>query len=225
MQLGLLEQGNSIWSRHPLTFLVEAADDICYSIIDLEDGCRLGLVSFEETVEMMASILGGQFNNEKLKKHIGLNEKLGVLRALVIGKLVDECTALFLDQEQAILNGTFDFALTDVCNSKKALDNISKVSIEKIYHSKNVVEIEASGHEVLPGLLQEFILAGFHLIDKGQSRKYENLSLLFPEEVRWAILQDPSNTYSVLRQVIDFVSGLTDRHALSLFRRIKGIAL
>ena len=224
-QLGLLSLGNNSWSRHPLAFLVEAADDICYSIIDLEDGCRLGLVSFDDTVQMMAAILGDQFNSEKLKKHISLNEKLGVLRALVIGKLVDECTALFLDQEQAILNGTFDFALTDVCNSKKALDNISKVSIEKIYHSKNVVEIEASGHEVLPGLLQEFILAGFHLIDKGQSRKYENLSLLFPEEVRWAILQDPSNTYSVLRQVIDFVSGLTDRHALSLFRRIKGIAL
>lgn len=224
-QLGLLSLENNSWSRHPLAFLVEAADDICYSIIDLEDGCRLGLVSFDDTVQMMAAILGDQFNSEKLKKHISLNEKLGVLRALVIGKLVDECTALFLDQEEAILNGTFDSALTDVCPSKKALDIISKISIEKIYHSRSVVEIEASGHEVLPGLLQEFILAGFHLVDNGQSRKYANLSLLFPEEVRWAILQDPSNAYSVLRQVIDFVSGLTDRHALSLFRRIKGISL
>lgn len=224
-QLGLVSLGNNSWCRHPLAFLVEAADDICYSIIDLEDGCRLGLVSFDHTVQMMAAILGDQFNSEKLKKHISLNEKLGVLRALVIGKLVDECTALFLDQEEAILNGTFDSALTDVCPSKKALDFISKISIEKIYHSRNVVEIEASGHEVLPGLLQEFILAGFHLAGHGQTRKYANLSVLFPEEVRWAIRQDPTNTYGVIRQVIDFVSGLTDRHALSLFRKIKGIAL
>jgi dGTPase len=223
-QLGLLPIGGNGWSRHPLAFLVEAADDICYNIIDLEDGCRLGLVSLDDTVGMMASILGDQFNGEKLKKHISLNEKLGVLRALVIGRLVDECTSMFLDQEQAILAGKFDSALTDVVPSKKALDSIAQVSIDKIYRSRNVVEIEASGHEVLPGLLHEFILAGFHLIDKSHSRKYSNLALMLPEDVRWGIEQNPSSNYTVLRQVVDFVSGLTDRHALSLFRKIKGVS-
>lgn len=223
-QLELSRTSNGAWSRHPLAFLVEAADDICYSIIDLEDGCRLGLVSFEETVQMMAAILGSQFNAEKLKKHIGLNEKLGVLRALVIGKLVDECTAIFLEEEQNILNGKFDFALTDVCPSKAALEDITKISIEKIYRSRNVVEIEASGHEVLPGLLSEFITTGFHLINKNHSRKYSNLALLLPEQVRWSIQQDPT-PYAVLRHIIDFVSGLTDRHALSLFRKIRGVSL
>jgi dGTPase len=222
-QLGLLECADLVWSRHPLTFLVEAADDICYSIIDLEDGCRLGLVSFEDTVEMMATILGSQFNNEKLKKHIGLNEKLGVLRALVIGKLVDECTTIFLEQEEKILNGGFDQALTEVGPSKAALDQISKVSVEKIYRARHVVEIEASGHEVIPGLLNEFVMAGFHLVEKNHSRKYENLSLLLPEDVRWNIEQHPESDYNILRQIIDFVSGLTDRHALSLFRKIKGV--
>ncbi len=221
--LGLLQQNENNWCRHPLAFLVEAADDICYSIIDLEDGCRMGLVSVEETVKLMASILGEQFNAEKLKKHIGLNEKLGVLRALVIGKLVEECTNVFLDHEQAILDGTFDHALTDVCPSKTALENISRISIEKIYRSRNVVEIEAAGHEVLPGLLNEFIQAGFHLVTKTPSRKYANLALLFPEDVRWAIEQDQNSNYNVLRHVIDFVSGLTDRHALSMYRKIKGI--
>jgi dGTPase len=222
-ELGLLQQTESNWCRHPLAFLVEAADDICYSIIDLEDGCRLGLVSVADTIEMMAAILGSQFQAEKLKKHIGLNEKLGVLRALVIGKLVDECTTVFLAEEKSILNGDFDQALTDVCPSKTALEKINRVSIEKIYRARHVVEIEASGHEVLPGLLNEFILAGLHLVSKSHSRKYANLALLFPEDVRWAIEQDPSNTYSVLRQVIDFVSGLTDRHALSMYRKIKGV--
>jgi dGTPase len=189
----------------------------------LEDGCRLGLVSVDETVSLMASILGDQFNAEKLKKHIGLNEKLGVLRALVIGKLVEECTHVFLDQEQAILNGTFDQALTDVCPSKIALENISRISVEKIYRARHVVEIEAAGHEVLPGLLGEFIQAGFHLVSKSPSRKYANLALLLPEDVRWAIEQQSDNNYKVLRQLVDFVSGLTDRYALSMYRKIKGI--
>ncbi len=222
-ELGLVQQTETNWCRHPLAFLVEAADDICYSIIDLEDGCRLGLVSVDETIEMMAAILGNQFNAEKLKKHIGLNEKLGVLRALVIGKLVEECAAIFLEQEKSILAGDFDQALTDVCPSKIALEKISSVSVEKIYRARHVVEIEASGHEVLPGLLHEFILAGLHLVNKGQSRKYANLALLFPEDVRWAIEHDKSTTYDMLRQVIDFVSGLTDRHALSMYRKIKGV--
>lgn len=223
-QLGLLPAGKAVWCRHPLAFLVEAADDICYNIIDLEDGCRMGLVNFDETVEMMASILGSQFNREKLKKHISLNEKLGVLRALTIGKLVDECTEVFLAEEQAILNGKFDKALTDVCPSKASLDSIGNISVQKIYRSRHVVQIEASGHEVLPGLMNEFVIAGFHLADKNQSRKYANLALLLPEEVRYSIGQNPSDTYGVLRNVIDFVSGLTDRHALLLFRTIKGFS-
>jgi dGTPase len=223
-QLGLLPAGKTVWCRHPLAFLVEAADDICYNIIDLEDGCRMGLVDFDETVDMMASILGSQFNTEKLKKHISLNEKLGVLRALAIGKLVDECTEIFLSEEQAILDCKFDIALTDVCPSKPALDSIGNVSVEKIYRSRHVVQIEASGHEVLPGLLSEFVIAGFHLANKNESRKYANLVLLLPEEVRYSIEQNPNDTYGVLRNVIDFVSGLTDRHALSLFRTIKGFS-
>lgn len=223
-QLGLIPGGKEVWCRHPLAFLVEAADDICYNIIDLEDGCRMGLVNFDETVEMMASILGGQFNAEKLKRHISLNEKLGVLRALAIGKLVDECTDIFLADEQAILNGSFDTALTAVCPSKAALDSIGNVSVEKIYRSRHVVQIEASGHEVLPGLLSEFVMAGFHLTNKSHSRKYANLALLLPEEVRNSIEQNSKDIYGILRHVIDFVSGLTDRHALSLFRTIKGFS-
>jgi dGTPase len=223
-QLGLLA-GETSWCRHPLAFLVEAADDICYSIIDLEDGCRLGLISFAETIEMMAAILGDQFDSKKLSKHISLNEKLGVLRAMVIGKLVDDCTCIFLDQEVAILNGKFDQALTDVGTHKKALAQISTVSIEKIYRARHVVEIEAAGHEVLPGLLSEFCLSGFQLKNKNHSRKYANLALLLPEEVRWSIEQDSVSNYDILRQIIDFVSGLTDRHAISLFKKIKGFSV
>jgi dGTPase len=223
-QLDLLKTSDMSWCRHPLTFLVEAADDICYSIIDLEDGCRLGLVSFSDTVALLANILKEDFKPEKLARINGANEKIGVLRAMAIKKLVDECTEVFLDHEKQILNGTFDSALADQCSFKQALEEISKISVEKIYRARHVVEIEASGHEVLPGLLEEFTQAGTHLAHNMKSRKYQNLVLLLPEEIQYSILQQRENCYIMLRNIIDFVSGLTDRHALSLYRKIKGMS-
>ena len=222
-QLELLPTGGEAWCRHPLAFLVEAADDICYSIIDLEDGCRLGLVSFDETVELLAPILKTKLDRAKLAGDEGLNKKLGTLRAMSIGELIDSCTEIFLQQEEQILNGKFDGALVDLCQFKDALKKISEVSVQKIYRARQVVEIEASGHEVLPGLLREFATAGTHLRQKGRSRKYDNLALLFPIEISKAISQSPSQ-YTLLRHVVDFVSGLTDRHALSLYRKIMGIS-
>ncbi|HCW06788.1 MAG TPA: deoxyguanosinetriphosphate triphosphohydrolase [Cytophagales bacterium] len=224
-QLGLLKIQENVWCRHPLTYLVEAADDICYGIIDLEDGCRLGLISEKETVELMASILKEQFKKEKVDQLVGLTEKLGVLRALTINKLVDECTALFLKEEKNILSGKFDQALTDVIPSQEGLREISKISIEKIYRARTVVEIEASGHAVLPHLLSEFITAAQAVATKDASRKYNNLKLLLPEEIRWDISHDSQNVYAMLRLVVDFISGLTDRHALSLYRKITGTAM
>jgi dGTPase len=224
-QLGLIQQSERAWCRHPLTFLVEAADDICYSIIDLEDGCRLGLVSFEETIDLLAPILGAKLNREKLKNESSLNENLGVLRAMTINQLIEACITIFLDQEKEILEGKFDRALTDLCAYKDALETISQVSMKKIYRARNVVEIEASGHEVLPGLLFEFTQASIHLGQNLKSKKYQNLALLLPDEIRTAIQKSPDNIYHMLRQTIDFISGLTDRHALSLYRKIKGIDL
>jgi dGTPase len=220
--LGLTACGEHVWCRHPLAFLVEAADDICYSIIDLEDGCRLGLVTFEETVEMLSGILREKLDRGKLNTNIGLNEKLGVLRSLVIGELIDANTQIFIDNEKDILRGTFDQALTDLCEFKDTLKQISDVSVTKIYRAKHVVEIEASGHEVLPGLLGEFTKTGMHLLQKKKSRKYDNLVLLLPPEIVSSI-KDSNNTYLMLRYIIDFISGMTDRHALSLYRKIKGI--
>ncbi len=221
LELATGEHGN--WSRHPLAFLVEAADDICYSIIDLEDGCSLGLVSFEQAMELFSGVITS--SQSKLGKLSQLNnqpEKIGYLRALAIGDLMDECATLFLDHEKDILEGTFDVALADCCQSKDALKKIIDVSVEKIYRARKVVEIEAAGHEVLPGLMQEFTQAALSLRDKNASRKYANLQKLLPAETVFAIQQNPADDYHLLRQVIDFISGLTDRHAISLYRKMKG---
>lgn len=229
-QLGLGEIEQYVSIRHPLAFLVEAADDICYSIIDLEDGCILGLVSYEEARALFEGVITK--NKSKLGKLDQLTsqqEKIGYLRALAIGDLMDECSSLFLEKEEEILSGKFDQALADHCPSKNALKEIITVSKLKIYQARQVVEIEAAGHEVLPGLLEEFTKAGFYLMQntgmQTKSRKYQNLQLLLPKEVQHDITVQPENVYLMLRNIIDFISGLTDRHALSLYRKIKGISV
>lgn len=222
--LQLSSPAPAAWHRHPLAFLVEAADDICYSIIDLEDGCNLGLIPFEETVELLAPILGDKLHRDKLKREESLTKKLATLRALAIGELIEACTGIFLDEEQAILAGAFDGALTDRSRYRDALKEISRHSVERIYRARHVVEIEAAGHEVLPGLLEEFMAAAAAIQFGEKSRKYQNLALLLPPEARVAA-RESTSPYATARAVIDFVSGMTDKHALNLYRKIKGMSL
>ena len=220
--LGLNQVSEFCWNRHPLTFLVEAADDICYSIIDLEDGCRLGLVTFDETVELLSGILGDKLNPDKLRQITGLNEQLGVLRAMAISALTEDCSAVFLDHEKQLLDGSFDTALADSGKFKSELKKISEVSVNKIYQSRAVTEIEAAGFESLPGLLENFVQGALNLKAHEYPKKYSTIARLIPPEIAEPI-KISSNTYTLLRLVIDFVSGLTDRHALGLYRKIKGI--
>lgn len=221
-RVGLINVGSHGWARHPLAFLVEAADDICYNIIDLEDGCRLGLVSVADTVELLAAILKQDYDPQKANRIKNTDERIGVLRALAIGKLISDAVEVFLQHEPAILAGSFDQALTDLGSYQNELKNIISLSIKKIYRARHVVEIESAGFEVLPGLLQEFIKAAEQLVKKNQARKYTNLARLLPADTVDVIQSNPDNTYLHFREVIDFVSGLTDRHALGLYRKIKG---
>jgi dGTPase len=221
-QLGLTKNGENVYTRHPLAFLVEAADDICYNIIDLEDGCRLGLVSVADTIDLMAGILKADFVPEKADRIKSVDEKIGVLRAMAIGKLINDAVDVFLQNETEILLGSFDQALTDLGSYKNELKAIIDISITKIYRARHVIEIEAAGFEVLPGFLEEFIKAAEHLVKKNQSSKYANLARLLPGETTAVIQSNPENTYLHFREIIDFVSGMTDTHAISLYRKIRG---
>ena len=225
-ELRLLQPSAGVWNRHPLAFLVEAADDICYSIIDLEDGCSLGLVNYDDAKDLFeAAITKSKSKLGKLESLSNTAEKIGYLRALAISDLMEECTSLFLEYENDIVTGKFDQALCDVCPSNAALQQIIKISIDKIYRARSVVEIEAAGHEVLPGLLEEFTKAGIVMMEKKSSRKYNNLQKLLPSDVVLAIQSAPENHTLMLRNVVDFISGMTDRHAISLYRKIKGMSL
>ncbi len=226
-RLGMHELDPGVaWCRHPLAFLVEAADDICYHIIDLEDGCRLGLVTESETISLFAEILGNKFKPLKLKQIEGRDERIGLMRAVSIGLLIDQCAQIFLDNEPEIRSGKFDFALTDLIPAKDILGEIIKVSVERLYRSSLVLEIEAGGFEVLGGLLESYTTATYKFLFQkaSMSRKEQTVYRLLPVGVRNSLASE-TTTYGMLRQILDYISGLTDRHAIGMYRKMKGMAL
>ena len=208
------------WCRHPLAFLVEAADDICYRVMDLEDGFRLGLIPFKETEEMLIPLI----NKQALKGYKEKDEKdrIGYLRAIAISELVNELAKVFLDEEKNILNGKFEDDLIGEIKRAKALNRIKEISIVKIYKSRSVVEREVAGYEVLGGLLDTFIDSYNEAYEGKISSKNKSVFALLPNRISEDI---PDDLYLRLLRIIDFVSGMTDSFAVSLFRKIKGISL
>lgn len=224
-QLQISGSADKGWVRHPLAFLVEAADDICYSLIDLEDGCVLGLITFDEAYALYEGVISASKEKlENLGKMQSISEKIGYMRALAIGDLINECATTFIAKEEEILNGALAKPLISFTSAADRVKDIISVSKQKIYRAKHVVEIEASGHEVLPGLLSEFVEACLHLQTGPQRRKHENLLALLPITTRKSIEACKDDIYLMMRHLLDFISGLTDRHALSLFRKIRGIS-
>lgn len=222
--LGLRSLANKQWTRHPLAFLVEAADDICYHIIDLEDGCNLGLVSHQDTVELYAQVIGDRFDKNKLYNIRSKKEQISTLRALSIGVLIEQCVELFMDCESDILKGDFDHSLADVVPAKDYLNEISKVSVERIYRSRSVLEIEAAGFTVINGLLESFVPSVLKVKDRPLSKKDQVCYRLLPDDIKIEIEEAPT-LYQSLRSLLDFISGLTDSNAMNLYRKIKGISL
>lgn len=219
--LGLKAIAYQQWCRHPLAFLVEAADDICYHLIDLEDGCNLGLIGHQETIALYADVLGDGFKPEKLKKIKHKKEQIATLRALAINHLVQECVSIFNDNEAAMLSGTFDEALINSSTHHSHLKAIKHISFEKIYQSRSVIEIEASGFHVIHGLLDTFIPVTLH---EEVSKKHQVWARLLPEDILYEI-KTAIEPYGKVRALLDFISGMTDRNAMMLYRKINGISL
>ena len=216
-------KGNSVWTRHPLTYLVEAADDICYGIMDLEDAFRLGILTFEETEELLFSFVNS--NNLRSYKHRNRHDKIGYLRAKTISNLVKQLSECFIDNENKLLEGKMFDDLISSIPSKKALQKIKKISIEKIYSYKSVIEREAAGYEVIGGLLDTFIKAVNETAEDKLSTKNKSIIQLLPKQFFDKDGKVEKNLYNRLLRVTDYVSGMTDSFAISLFRRIKGISL
>jgi len=228
-EVGLVRRHAAVraWIRHPLTFLVEAADDICFRIVDFEDGCRLGLVPFAEGEEALCAIANDAETKERLKGIRVPREKIEYLRSRAIGRLVRDVVAVFLKHETEILNGQFDDELIRLIDLSKALEHIRDISKQRVYAAKAVVEIEAAGFEVLGGLLRFYVPAIHDVAEKGKqasprSKKYFEL---LPISVQERITSKKSTCYRRLLAATDIVSGMTDSYAVSAFKKVAGISL
>ncbi|GAA3575903.1 deoxyguanosinetriphosphate triphosphohydrolase [Snuella lapsa] len=220
-ELGLLKRSDSdiSFSRHPLAFLVEAADDICYTIIDFEDGINLGLIQEEYALEYLSKIIRDRIKPENYYALSTKADRIGYLRALAIGTLINEAVDIFMEYEASILKGTFDTALLDKSKYEAQINDIIKISIEKVYQSKDVIEKEIAGYRVLSELLNVFIGAVNNSYNNNASN-YDKLILhLLPENN--SITND--SLYLRILSVCRIVANMSDSYAILLFNKIKGI--
>ena len=215
----------TIFKRHPFVWLVEAADDICYNIIDMEDAHRLGIISTADCENLFMDLIksvnekDAKRSAEKLLLFSNKNERISYLRAKVINALINKSTELYQQHFSEILDGTLNKALLDIFKSEsESFQEVERFSIEKIYGHRSVVEIENAGYNVMYELLNHFIPP--IIKEKSERKGFEKKALqLIPSQ----FIYEDGTGYEKVLGVLDFVSGMTDNFATDLYRKIKGI--
>ncbi|NQX56003.1 deoxyguanosinetriphosphate triphosphohydrolase [Pedobacter panaciterrae] len=218
MDLIKVQESPLIYKRHPLVYLVEAADDICYNIIDLEDAHRLKILSYKEVETLLLPLCNDVKMPSRLAEMEDDDAKITLMRAKSISTLIWQCSNVFYQEQESILNGDFNISLMDAIEAPflSVMKEIEKISVKKIYNYSSVVQIEVAGYQVMGGLLEEFIPAYL----QNESKYHKKLVELIPKQ----FLTEKNDVYSKIQSVLDFVSGMTDIYAVELFRKIKGIS-
>ncbi len=217
------------YCRHPLVYLVEAADDIAYQIMDVEDAHKLNILSTAETKEILMAFWDDASKKDKsfyakaanvFATVTDANEQISYLRAVLISKLVNECVSIFLHHYHAIMEGAYTQSLVNSLGgaSAIAMKHCSELSFSRIYNHPSVIEVELAGYRILGALLDEFIDAML----SPDSHYAQKLLALLPEQFR---SQPDVSTYTKIQSILDFVSGMTDLYALELYRKIHGMQI
>ena len=223
-KLGIPMTGDERWARYPLVYLVEAADDICYEIMDLEDACKLKILTQQETMDLMLGFLD-QESRDRILQRIdseGLtdeNEQIQYLRACVIGLLEKVCVDTFIDHEDEILQGTLQGSLIDNIPplQRSAYQHCTQVSRQRIYRSQPVLDVELSGYHIMATLMELMTEAIEH------PERYYSQQLIGRVSSQYDIESPDLETR--LMAVIDYISGMTDVYALDVYQKICGISL
>ncbi|RNC87908.1 MAG: deoxyguanosinetriphosphate triphosphohydrolase [Winogradskyella sp.] len=219
-ELGLVKRDskNDTYARHPLAYLVEAADDICYTIIDFEDGINLGLIEEEYALEYLIKLVKNTINTEKYSALNTIQDRVSYLRALAIGTLINEAVSIFMTNEEAILSGDFKTGLLDISNYKAQMKDIIDISVKNVYQSSEVINKEIAGYKVLSGLLSVYVnLAGNVYNDRLSD--YDKLILnTLPETIDLS----QSSLYDNIMAVCLYISKLSDTNAMMMYHRING---
>lgn len=210
------------YARYPLVYLVEAADDICYQVMDIEDAYKLNILSFDEAVSLLEGFLPSQDRealNATLKHIEDKNEQIGYLRSRAINALTEEAAQIFLAEEERILEGELSGGLLDRLSpeTKAAYERSSAIAWERIYRSKMVLDVELAGHQIFSSLLDKLLHALAH-----PEHLYSE-ALLRRVSSQYDVGQTTS--YGRIQCALDYISGMTDLYALDLYRRITGMNL
>ncbi|GAB4161663.1 MAG: deoxyguanosinetriphosphate triphosphohydrolase [Winogradskyella sp.] len=218
--LGLIRRSKEDlnYNRHPLAYLVEAADDICYTIIDFEDGINLGLIEEDYALEYLIKLVKDRIITKNYNALKTTEDRVSYLRALAISTLIDEAASIFMKNEEAILDGNFETALLDVSQYKAQITDIINLSIKKVYRSKEVINKEIAGYEILNQLLNAYGQLAYNSYTDQLSNYDKLLKNLLPETVDLS----GSSLYDNLLSVCLFISKLSDTNAMLLHQKLKG---
>ncbi|MCK0155755.1 deoxyguanosinetriphosphate triphosphohydrolase [Cellulophaga sp. F20128] len=220
-ELGLLQtrKGKDIsFSRHPLTYLVEAADDICYTIIDFEDGINLGLISEDYALEYLIKLVKDKINTKKYNQMVYMQDRLSYLRALAINTLITDAVDVFIENEERILAGSFDVALLDKSNYKAQIEDIISLSITKVYQSQEVIDKEIAGYKIISDILDVYTTALVKTAE-GKASNYDKLLLsTLPEYYQ----KTDVSLYTILLNTCCYVASLSDSSAVHIHNKIMG---
>ena len=221
-ELGIIQHADGTFARHPLVYLVEAADDICYQVMDIEDGHKLKLLSTEETIELLT----GLFNDDR-KAHMrevmenvaDPNEKIVYLRSCVVGLLVQECAKTFVEHEDEIMEGRFEGSLIDNISPlpKQGYKHCSDLAFKKLYRASYVVDVDLAGIRIINLLLDKLTQA----VLNPESNYSQLLLNKFPQQYD----VHATTLFEKIQGVLDHISAMTDVYALNLYRQLDGINL
>lgn len=219
----------SVYARHPFVYLTEAADDICYRVIDLEDAHRLRIISLETFMGMFLPFFDGEqetynsrdYIQKKLKNINDDNQKVQYIRARWIGLMIEKLADIFMACEEDLLNGTLEHDLLKCLSAgdRALIDCINDFSVKQVYNYKAVVEIEIAGYNVIGGLLKEFVHA---VLNPNQTKSGKIIKLVSSQ---FLIKRDGKSVYSDIQSLVDFIAGMTDLYAIDIYRKITGITI
>ena len=226
-ELGIIRlpspDGTVRYARYPLVYLVEAADDICYQVMDIEDAHKLKLLTTDETKHLFLAYFGEE-QQHHIEERMGqliddVNEQIVYLRSCVINCLEQQCVRAFVENEEAILSGTFQGSLIKHIDDlpRRAYEQCGQTAFKKIYHCKDVVDIELAGYKVITTLTHLMVQAVTH-----SDRAFSQL-LINRVSTQYDILAP--TLYERIMAVLDYISGMTDVYALDLYRKINGMSL
>lgn len=213
----LTPHGGRGWRRHPFAYLLEAADDICNSILDLEDAARLGWIRHDELGEILAQLVSKKAADTALG-YDDASERTGYLRATAIGALVAQCADVFAARVDALLDGESVGPLVKLCPAAPVVRELENLARDKCYQNPNVLEREAAGYNAIHGLLDRFIPP---LIEQPKRGSFEaRMAALVRQR---ASVDDNMSTYEKVLRALDYISGMTDSYAVATFRRLSGV--